>query len=191
MMAVAEAARNITCAGGRPLAVTDGLNFGNPMKPENYWQFEKCIEGLSAACRALDTPIISGNVSFYNESPKGAVDPTPMVGMVGLIKDADKYVTQDFKNENDLIVLLGENTGDLSGSEYLYLVHKQKKGNPHEPRIQIAQGWFHSSGTAGGHRHHRNSCSLLVARHYHGPGSGQACSMHEQHPAGRPGGDQL
>jgi len=130
MMAVAEAARNIVCAGGRPLAITDGLNFGNPMKPENYWQFQKCIEGLSAACNALNTPVISGNVSFYNENPKGAVDPTPMVGMVGLIEDTNKYVTQDFKKENDLIVLLGENKADLSGSEYLYLVHKQKKGDP-------------------------------------------------------------
>jgi len=130
MMAVAEAARNIVSSGGRPLAITDGLNFGNPMKPENYWQFEKCIEGLSAACKALNTPVISGNVSFYNENPKGAVDPTPIVGMVGLIKDADKYVTQDFKSEADLVVLLGENKADLSGSEYLYLVHKQKKGNP-------------------------------------------------------------
>ncbi|MCK4335593.1 MAG: phosphoribosylformylglycinamidine synthase subunit PurL, partial [Candidatus Aenigmarchaeota archaeon] len=130
MMAVAEAARNIVCTGGRPLAITDGLNFGNPMKPENYWQFEKCIEGLSKACNVLNTPVISGNVSFYNENPKGPIDPSPMVGMVGLIEDADKYVTQGFKNEGDLIVLLGENKADLSGSEYLYLVHNQKKGNP-------------------------------------------------------------
>ncbi|MCK4822088.1 phosphoribosylformylglycinamidine synthase II, partial [bacterium] len=76
------------------------------------------------------TPVVSGNVSFYNENPKGAVDPTPIVGMVGLIKDADKYVTQDFKNKGDLIILLGENKADLSGSEYLYLIHNQKKGNP-------------------------------------------------------------
>lgn len=130
MMAVAEAARNIVCAGGRPLAITDGLNFGNPMKPENYWQFRKCIEGLSDACKVLNTPVISGNVSFYNENPKGAVDPTPMIGMVGLIKDVNKCVTQDFKNEGDLIILLGENKSDLSGSEYLYIIHHQKKGNP-------------------------------------------------------------
>ena len=134
MMAVAEAARNVVCTGGKPLAITDGLNFGNPMKPENYWQFAKCIEGLSKACSVLETPVISGNVSFYNENPKGAVDPTPLVGMVGLIRDADKYVTQNFKNEGDAIVLMGENKADLSGSEYLYLVHKQKKGNP---RIDI------------------------------------------------------
>ncbi len=130
MMAVAEAARNIVCAGGRPLAVTDGLNFGNPMKPENYWQFEKCIEGISDASKALDTPVISGNVSFYNENPKGAIDPTPMIGMVGLIKDAKKYMTQDFKKAGDVIVLLGKNKEDLSGSEYLYIVHNLKKGDP-------------------------------------------------------------
>lgn len=130
MMNVAEAARNIVCTGGRPLAITDGLNFGNPMKPENYWQFTKCIEGLSDACSVLDTPVISGNVSFYNENPKGPIDPSPMVGMVGLIDDVDKHVTQEFKNEGDLIILLGENRPDLSGSEYLYMIHNQKKGNP-------------------------------------------------------------
>jgi len=130
MMAVAEAARNVVCAGGKPLAITDGLNFGNPMKPENYWQFQKCIEGLSEACKVLGTPVISGNASFYNENPKGAVDPTPMVGMVGLIEDVEKRVTQDFKNEDDVIVLLGENKGSLAGSEYLYHVHNLKKGDP-------------------------------------------------------------
>lgn len=130
MMAVAEAARNVVCAGGRPLAITDGLNFGNPMKPENYWQFHKCIEGLSDACKVLGTPVISGNVSFYNENPKGAIDPTPMVGMVGLIEDVGKAVTQDFKNEGDEIVLLGDNKSGLGGSEYLYHVHKMKKGDP-------------------------------------------------------------
>ncbi|MCK4494877.1 MAG: phosphoribosylformylglycinamidine synthase subunit PurL, partial [Candidatus Aminicenantes bacterium] len=141
MMAVAEAARNIVCTGGRPLAITDGLNFGNPMKPENYWQFEKCIEGLSDGCTALNTPVVSGNVSFYNENPKGAVNPSPIVGMVGLIEDADKCITQEFKSEGDLIVLIGENKADLSGSEYLFLVHNQKKGNPQidmdkEKRVQ-------------------------------------------------------
>ncbi|HOX03160.1 MAG TPA: phosphoribosylformylglycinamidine synthase subunit PurL [Candidatus Paceibacterota bacterium] len=130
MLAVAEAARNIVCSGGRPLAITDGLNFGNPMKPENYWQFQKCIEGIAAACRALGTPVISGNVSFYNENPKGAVDPTPMVGMVGLIEDAAKCVTQDFKKAGHTIALLGRPAGSLAGSEYLSLVHGQKRGNP-------------------------------------------------------------
>ncbi len=130
MMAVAEAARNIVCSGGKPLAITDGFNFGNPMKPENYWQFAKCIEGLAEACRALDTPVVSGNVSFYNENPKGAIDPTPLVGMVGVIDDVAKHVTQEFKREGDAIVLLGACRPDLSGSEYLWLAHGQKRGNP-------------------------------------------------------------
>ena len=130
MMAVAEAARNIVCSGGKPLAITDGLNFGNPMKPENYWQFVKCIEGLAEACRAFGTPVVSGNVSFYNENPKGAINPTPMVGMVGLIDDVDKHVTQEFKREGDAIVLLGACQPDLSGSEYLWLEHGLKQGNP-------------------------------------------------------------
>ncbi len=143
MLAVAEAARNVVCSGGRPLAITDGLNFGNPMKPENYWQFQKCIEGLSAACCALETPVVSGNVSFYNENPKGAVDPTPMIGMVGLIEDAAKCVTQDFKKEGDIIALLGNPSASLAGSEYLRLIHKQKRGNPgidieFEKKVQTA-----------------------------------------------------
>lgn len=130
MMAVAEAARNIVCSGGRPLAITDGLNFGNPMKPENYWQFKSCIEGLAKACSELNTPVISGNVSFYNENPKGAIDPTPIVGMVGLIENSERCVTQNFKNTGDAVALLGRKDADLAGSEYLYLVHKQKKGDP-------------------------------------------------------------
>lgn len=130
MMAVAEAARAVVCAGGKPLAVTDGLNFGNPMKPENYWQFMKCVEGLSHACRVLDTPVVSGNVSFYNENPKGSVDPTPMIGVVGLIEDADERITCYFKSEGDVIVLLGQKLAALDGSEYLYAVHDQKRGNP-------------------------------------------------------------
>ncbi|MBL7156779.1 MAG: phosphoribosylformylglycinamidine synthase subunit PurL [Candidatus Omnitrophica bacterium] len=141
MMVVAEAARNIVCTGGKPLAITDGLNFGNPMKAENYWQFQKCVEGLSEACKVLNTPVISGNVSFYNENPKGAVDPTPIVGMVGLIDDFEKHVTQEFKHEGDIIILLGRQDANLSGSEYLYLIHQQKKGNPNididaEKRVQ-------------------------------------------------------
>ncbi len=159
MLAVAEAARNIVCSGGRPLAITDGLNFGNPMKPENYWQFQKCIEGISAACRALGTPVVSGNVSFYNENPKGAVDPTPMIGMVGLIGDAANCVTQDFKKEGQSIVVLGRPLGSLAGSEYLRLVHGQKKGNPSidiefEKQVQAAcleaieAGWVKSAHDA-------------------------------------------
>ncbi|MGZ5023138.1 MAG: phosphoribosylformylglycinamidine synthase subunit PurL, partial [Chthoniobacterales bacterium] len=97
-IAVAEAARNLTCSGAKPLAVTDNLNFGNPYKPENFWQLRECVEGVAEICRAFNTPVIGGNVSLYNESPAGVVDPTPTVGMVGLIEDEAHITTQWFKN---------------------------------------------------------------------------------------------
>jgi phosphoribosylformylglycinamidine synthase len=136
-IAVAEACRNLVCSGARPLAVTDCLNFGNPMRPEIFWQFRRCVEGISEACRMFDTPVISGNVSFYNESPLGAVDPTPTIGMVGLIEDFDRYYTQWFEAEGDLICLLGENREELGGSEYLALIHNLKEGVPPELDLDL------------------------------------------------------
>jgi phosphoribosylformylglycinamidine synthase len=127
-IAVAEAARNLVCVGAKPLAITDGINFGNPKNPEVFWQFKQAALGISAACRALNTPVVSGNVSFNNENPKGSVDPTPIVGMVGLIKDKAKIVSQYFKNEGDVILLLGKNKEELGGSEYLKTIHGLKKG---------------------------------------------------------------
>lgn len=127
-IAVAEAARNIVCTGARPLAITDGINFGNPKNPEVFWQFKQAVLGISKACRALNTPVVSGNVSFNNENPKGSVDPTPIVGMVGLIKDKSKIVTQYFKESKDVILLLGRNKEELGGSEYLKQIHGLKKG---------------------------------------------------------------
>src|SRR5213595_2470169 len=106
-IAVAEAARNLTCAGARPLAVTDNLNFGNPYKSENFWQLREAVEGIAEACRAFGTPVVGGNVSLYNESPAGVVDPTPTVAMVGLIDDERHITTQWFKNEGDAIILVG------------------------------------------------------------------------------------
>ena len=107
-IAVAEAARNLTCSGARPLAVTDNLNFGNPYKPENFWQLREAVEGIAEACRAFGTPVTGGNVSLYNESPAGVVDPTPTIGMVGLIDKEEHITTQWFKNEGDAIILVGE-----------------------------------------------------------------------------------
>jgi len=127
-IAVAEAARNLSCTGAKPLAITDGLNFGNPMDPEIFWQFKQAVMGISDACKALDTPVVSGNVSFYNENPRGSVDPTPIVGMVGLIEDVSTVRTPSFKAEGDKIMLLGENKNELGGSEYLKIVHNLKKG---------------------------------------------------------------
>jgi phosphoribosylformylglycinamidine synthase len=106
-IAVAEAARNLTCAGAQPLAVTDNLNFGNPYKAENFWQLRESVEGIAEACRAFGTPVVGGNVSLYNESPAGVVDPTPTVAMVGLINDEKHITTQWFKNEGDAIILVG------------------------------------------------------------------------------------
>lgn len=136
-IAVAEACRNLVCSGAKPLALTDCLNFGNPMKSEVFWQFKKCVEGISEASRKLGTPVISGNVSFYNENPLGAVDPTPTIGMVGLIEDFSGYCTQWFKAEGDLICLLGENKAELGGSEYLALVHNLKLGIPPELDLDL------------------------------------------------------
>ncbi len=128
-IAVAESARNLVCVGAKPLAITDCLNFGNPTDPEVFWGFKKCCEGISDACKALDTPVVSGNVSFYNENPKGTVDPTPAIGMVGVVEDISKVVTQDFKDEGDVIVLLGETKEEIGGSEYLKVIHNLKKGD--------------------------------------------------------------
>ncbi len=110
-IAVAEAARNLTCSGARPLAVTDNLNFGNPYKPENFWQLREAVEGMAEACRAFGTPVTGGNVSLYNESPAGVVDPTPTVAMVGLIDEERHISTQWFKNEGDVIILVGAVAG--------------------------------------------------------------------------------
>ncbi len=132
-IAVAEAARNLACTGAVPIAVTDNLNFGNPHKPENFWQLRECVEGLAEACRAFSTPVTGGNVSLYNESPLGAIDPTPTVGMVGLIEDEKHVTTQSFKKTGDAILLLGGVGSELGGSQYLATVHGRKEGLP--PRL--------------------------------------------------------
>ncbi|KPL60691.1 phosphoribosylformylglycinamidine synthase subunit PurL [Rossellomorea vietnamensis] len=116
-IAVAEAARNIVCSGAIPLAITDCLNFGNPEKPEIFWQIEKSVDGMSEACRELSTPVIGGNVSLYNESMGTAVYPTPVVGMVGLIEDVDHITTQSFKEAGDTIYVIGETREEFGGSE--------------------------------------------------------------------------
>ena len=116
-IAVAEAARNIICSGGQPLAITDNLNFGNPEKPEIFWQIEKAADGISEACRTLNTPVIGGNVSLYNETNGTAIYPTPVIGMVGLVEDIDHVTTQSFKAAGDLIYLVGETKDEFGGSE--------------------------------------------------------------------------
>ncbi len=124
MIAVAEAARNIVCSGGEPLGVTNCLNFGNPYDPEVYFQFTEAIKGMGEACRKFDTPVTGGNVSFYNQSPEGPVYPTPTIGMVGLLDDIKNKMSLDFKNEGDLIYLLGKVVDDFASSEYLHKIRK-------------------------------------------------------------------
>ncbi|GHI01234.1 phosphoribosylformylglycinamidine synthase subunit PurL [Neobacillus kokaensis] len=122
-IAVAEAARNIICSGAEPLAITDNLNFGNPEKPEVFWQIEKSADGISEACRVLETPVIGGNVSLYNETSGTAIYPTPVIGMVGLVTDLDHITTQEFKNSGDLIYLVGETKPEFGGSELQKLLN--------------------------------------------------------------------
>ncbi|RNB78693.1 phosphoribosylformylglycinamidine synthase subunit PurL [Brevibacillus nitrificans] len=136
-IAVAESARNVVCSGAEPLAITDCLNFGSPEKPEVFWQFEQACEGMSEACVALDSPVIGGNVSFYNERSGDAIYPTPTVGMVGLITDVDHITTQNFKHEGDAIILLGETFAELGGSEYQKLATGAISGRP--PQIDLAK----------------------------------------------------
>ena len=137
VIAVAEAARNLVCSGAKPLAITDCLNFGNPEKPEIMWQFEQSVKGISDACRALNTPVISGNVSFYNDTKGISIYPTPVIGMVGLILSADQYISQYFKDNGDIIILLGENKEELGGSEYLKVTHDIERGNPPEIDLNL------------------------------------------------------
>jgi phosphoribosylformylglycinamidine synthase len=136
-IAVAEAARNLTCSGARPLAVTDNLNFGNPYKPENFWQLREAVEGAAEACRAFGTPVTGGNVSLYNESPAGVVDPTPTIGMVGLIEKEEHIMTQWFKNAGDEILLVGKVGDELGGSRFLKVCHGRRIGPP--PHVDLAR----------------------------------------------------
>jgi phosphoribosylformylglycinamidine synthase len=135
MIAVAEAARNLVCVGARPRAVTDNLNFGNPLKPEVYYQLREAVLGLAEACRAFDTPVVSGNVSLYNESPAGAIHPTPVVGMVGVLDDVSCAIGRGFRATGDRIILFGRNTDELGASEYLKVVHGLVAGAP--PRVDL------------------------------------------------------
>ncbi|HEX6557918.1 MAG TPA: AIR synthase-related protein, partial [Longimicrobiales bacterium] len=131
-----EAARNIVCVGARPRAITNNLNFGNPLKPEVYYQMREAVLGMAEACTAFQTPVTGGNVSLYNESPTGAIYPTPVVGMVGVLEDIEKHVRSCFRDPHDAILLLGINTDELGGSEYLKVVHGSVTGDA--PALDLA-----------------------------------------------------
>ena len=132
-MTVAEAARNLVCVGARPIAITDGLNFGNPERADVYYQMEQCIRGMAEACKVLSLPVISGNVSLYNESRGEAIYPTPIVGGVGLLEEIDRRLTPGFKDSGDVVYLIGDQdlkADSLGGSEYLDLLHGRVQGRP-------------------------------------------------------------
>ncbi len=134
-IAVVEAARNVACTGARPMAITNCLNFGNPRRPEVFFQFREAVAGMAEACEALGTPVTGGNVSFYNESPGRAVYPTPTIGMVGLIDDLAHVTRAGFSSPGDAIILLGENSGEIGGSEYLRWIHDVVGG--YAPRCDL------------------------------------------------------
>ncbi|RMG22990.1 MAG: phosphoribosylformylglycinamidine synthase subunit PurL, partial [Methanobacteriota archaeon] len=156
-IAVAEAARNVVATGAQPLAITNCLNFGNPYKPEMFYLFREAVAGMGEACRVFDTPVTGGNVSFYNESPDSAVYPTPTIGMVGLIEDIDHITTAYFKNEGDLVYLIGETAPEIGGSEFLKEVYGKVSGDcpalnlelehrTHQAVLEaIRNGWIQSA----------------------------------------------
>jgi phosphoribosylformylglycinamidine synthase len=135
MIAVAEAARNVVCAGAEPVAITNCLNFGDPTRPEIMWQFAEAVRGMAEACRALQTPVTGGNVSLYNETMGKAIFPTPTVGMLGILPHISQATTQAFKVEGDVVVLLGKTLEELGGSEYLKRCHGLERGLP--PAIDL------------------------------------------------------
>jgi phosphoribosylformylglycinamidine synthase len=137
MLAVAEAARNVACSGALPIGATNCLNFGNPERPEIMWQFVEAVEGLAEACTALDVPITGGNVSLYNETDGRAIYPTPVIGVVGLMDDAASVMTRTFKGAGDVVILLGEDRGEIGGSEYLKIVHSLVRGDA--PSLDLAR----------------------------------------------------
>src|SRR5690349_23781168 len=137
MLAVAEAARNVACSGAVPIGATNCINFGNPERPEIMWQIVEAIEGIAEACRALDVPITGGNVSLYNETDGRAIYPTPIIGVVGLLEDASRVQTRAFRGAGDAVIVLGEDRGELGGSEYLKTVHGLVRGEA--PALDLAR----------------------------------------------------
>ena len=160
-IAVAEAARNVACTGATPRAITNCLNFGNPKKPEVFFQFREAVYGMGDACRALETPVTGGNVSLYNENPQGAVYPTPTIGMVGVLEDAAHATGLRFTTPGDAIVLLGENTAELGGSEYLAWIHGVVAGAPPACDLDAERRLIDAllAGIRAGHVRSAHDCS--------------------------------
>jgi phosphoribosylformylglycinamidine synthase subunit PurL len=181
-IAVAEAARNVACTGARPLAITNNLNFGNPRRPEVYYQLREAVAGMAEACETLGTPVTGGNVSLYNENPRGAVYPTPVIGMVGLIEDIDRITRSHFSDEGDTIVLLGAMTAEIGGSEYLARVHNLVAGAPPYCNLEAERDLIEAvlAAIGAGVVRSAHDCSeggLAIAL-------AECCIMHRNHPLG-------
>jgi len=138
-IAVAECVRNIACSGGDPIGLTNCLNFGNPENPEIMWQFEQAVSGMGEACKFFDIPVVSGNVSLYNETSGEAIYPTPTVAVVGLLEDRSFHTTQWFKEDGDLIALIGITMEEFGGSEYLKIMCDRVEGKPPHLDLRLAQ----------------------------------------------------
>src|SRR5699024_5243589 len=136
-IAVAEAARNIVASGAKPIGITDGLNYGNPTNEEVFWQMEKSIAGISEACRALSVPVISGNVSMYNQSYGEPIFPTPIIGIVGLYESLDHITPNAFQSAGDVIYVIGEAEAEFGGSELQYLLQGKYEGKAPEIDLQV------------------------------------------------------
>jgi phosphoribosylformylglycinamidine synthase len=143
MIAVAEAARNVACVGARPRAITNNLNFGNPLKPEVYYQLRECVQGMAEACRVFQTPVTGGNVSLYNENPRGAIYPTPVVGMIGVLDDVERHVRATFQTPGDAVLLLGTSRDELGGTEYLKVVFGLVAGDVPQVDLQHERSLQH------------------------------------------------
>jgi phosphoribosylformylglycinamidine synthase len=135
-IAIAECARNLICVGAEPAGVTDCLCFGNPEKPDRFWQFKRAIEGISHACKHFRLPVVSGNVSLYNETPESAIHPSPLIGMVGVLQNVEQAMEMRFRETGDLILLIGSSKDELGGSEYMFALHGLEEGAPPQLDLQ-------------------------------------------------------
>jgi phosphoribosylformylglycinamidine synthase subunit PurL len=181
-IAVAEAARNVACTGGRPLAITNNLNFGNPRRPEIYYQLREAVAGMAEACDALGTPVTGGNVSLYNETPRGAIYPTPVVGMVGVIQRLTHITRSAFARSGDAVVLLGEPTAGIGASEYLQRIHGLVAGAPPACDLAGERALIEAllAAITAGHVHSAHDCAdggLAVAL-------AECAIMNREHPMG-------
>jgi len=179
-IAVAEAARNVVCVGARPTAITDCLNFANPEKPTIFWQFRRAVEGIAAATEALGIPVVSGNVSFYNETPEAAIYPTPVIGMLGILEDVHRRCVSGVREEGDILVLLradNDPTGGLGGSEYVAVIHHREAGKPPAIDLEAEKRLHHCLLTA-------ISQGLLASAHDCSDGGLAVCLAEKVMPTG-------